>query len=190
MADAVEITDILSEAFADDPFMLWMVGSEKAIRGLFDVFTRDVYLIHGFGHIDDRGAATLWLPAGASGSLSFFGHLRMGWSILLGGGFTAINRMTVTEKAAIKAHPNTPHYYLFAVGVRTSQQGRGLGAAVIREGLKRADSENALAYLENSKPRNTPLYERLGFVTQRRLDIPEAPPLLAMLRQPHQANAS
>ena len=76
-----------------------------------------------------------------------------------------------------------PHYYLFAVGVRKGAQGKGLGGRLIREGLARADAEGAPAYLENSNPKNTPLYERLGFRPTAPLPLPDgAPPLLGMLR--------
>ena len=62
-------------------------------------------------------------------------------------------------------------------------QGRGLGGHLIREGLTRVDTDGAPAYLENSNPKNTPLYERLGFKAIAPLPLPDgAPPLLAMLR--------
>ena len=82
-----------------------------------------------------------------------------------------------------KHHPKAPHYYLFAVGVTPEAQGKGLGGAILREGLKRADEAGAMAYLENSNPKNTLLYERLGFRVTAPLPLPkDAPPLLSMLR--------
>ena len=39
--------------------------------------------------------------------------------------------------ATEKAHPEEPHYYLFAVGVRQESQGRGPGSEVIRPMLRR-----------------------------------------------------
>ena len=59
----------------------------------------------------------------------------------------------------------------------------GSAALIIREGLALADKAGADAYLENSNPRNTPLYERLGFAAVNPLPLADgAPPLLAMLR--------
>jgi len=48
--------------------------------------------------------------------------------------------------------------------------------------LKRVDEQGVPAYLENSNPRNTKLYERVGFVTRGSIAPPGAPPLVAMWR--------
>ncbi len=50
--------------------------------------------------------------------------------------------------------------------------------------LERADAAGMPAYLENSNPRNTPLYERHGFVAQKNIAPKGCPPLLAMWRKP------
>jgi hypothetical protein len=48
--------------------------------------------------------------------------------------------------------------------------------------LKRVDTAREAAYLENSNPKNTRLYERSGFKTRKSISPPGAPPLLAMWR--------
>ena len=83
------------------------------------------------------------------------------------------------------SHPPTPHYYLFAVGVREGMKGKGIGGQLIREGMKSAAKAGVAAYLENSNPLNTPLYERLGFQATAPLSLPVgAPPLLGMICEP------
>lgn len=181
--DAHEVSSILAEAFSDDPVMTWMFGGSGPIRRLFDELTRDVYLAHGFGHITDNAAATLWLPPGGKVRLPFINELRIAASIFRCDGVNALKRAKATAKVVQSNHPQEPHYYLFAVGVRPAHQGKGLGGRIIRAGLERADGDGASAYLENSKPRNTPLYERLGFQPVDFLGLPSgAPPLLGMLR--------
>lgn len=181
--DASQVVDILSEAFADDPVMCWMLGSGRPVRDLFSVLTKHAYLQSGFGDvIDDRGAA-LWLPASIDLQLSIWRRIELASRVLSGGGANAVRRMLATGDVLAKNHPDKPHYYLFAVGVRRSSQGSGFGGALVRAGLARADRDGAAAYLENSKERNTPLYERLGFKPAGLLPLPQgAPPLLAMLR--------
>ncbi len=133
----------------------------------------------------DDSAATLWLPADTHPKLPFLNEMRLAGSILLSGGVKAIARARSTARIVLSSHPKEPHYYLFAVGVRKQMQGCGLGGRIIREGLKQADATGTSAYLENSKPRNTPLYERLGFQPMETVKLPDgAPPLLAMLRAP------
>jgi hypothetical protein len=56
--------------------------------------------------------------------------------------------------------------------------------------LKRADAAGMPAYLENSNPKNTKLYERAGFVTQKSIAPPGAPPLLAMWREARRQDSS
>jgi ribosomal protein S18 acetylase RimI-like enzyme len=56
-----------------------------------------------------------------------------------------------------------PHYYLFALGVRTERQGRGLGSRLISDMLGRSSREATPIYLETQSPENVGLYERLGF---------------------------
>ncbi|NOX82182.1 MAG: GNAT family N-acetyltransferase [Alphaproteobacteria bacterium] len=184
MSDAEEVADILAEAFSTDPVMGWMYGNTQPQRVTFLELAMGVYLRQGFGHVAEGGAAALWLPAHVDVKLPLMGGLRMLFlSLLRSGGLGALKRGHVMEQAMQAGHPEAPHYYLFAVGVRRKMTGRGLGGRIIREGLRRADEAGAPAYLENSNPKNTPLYERLGFKTIAPLALPAgAPQLLGMMR--------
>ncbi len=190
MDDADAAADILAAAFAADPVMRWTFGGNGAFHTIFYELARGVYLKHGFGHIAEGGsgehrAATLWLPAGVPLNLPQLNQLRIASSVIRHGGFSAAARALKVADILETHHPEEPHFYLFAVGVAPRARGKGLGGALLREGLKRADQEGALAYLENSNPKNTPLYERLGFRVTAPLPLPEgAPPLLSMLRAP------
>jgi ribosomal protein S18 acetylase RimI-like enzyme len=77
-----------------------------------------------------------------------------------------------------------PHWYLMIVGVAPELQGQGRGAALVEEGLDRANREALPCYLETSAERNLRLYERLGFqvVESARLGV-GGPPAWAMLRE-------
>ncbi len=185
ISDAETAAEILAEAFAEDPVMSWTFGNARVFRTLFYELASGIYLKHGFGHIVEGAAATLWLPADRPLSLPKMNELRIAMAALWHGGVGAIARALKTSAILAKHHPEEPHYYLFAVGVRPHARGRGLGGRILREGLKRADEEGAIAYLENSNPKNTPLYERLGFRVTAPLPLPAtAPPLLSMVRAP------
>jgi len=82
-----------------------------------------------------------------------------------------------------KNHPHEEHFYLAFIAVAPSLQGMGLGSAIMDATLQRVDARGAPAYLENSNPKNTPLYERHGFVRQRNIAPRTAPPLVAMWRE-------
>lgn len=181
--DAARVADILSEAFWNDPIMNWMFGRQQPIGEMFQVLTKHAYLQHGFGDVVGDEAAALWLPARKRLRLSPWRQFELASRVFISGGAGALSRMKMTGDILRLNHPHEAHYYLFAVGVRERAQGNGLGGALVRAGLARADSDGAAAYLENSKSRNTPLYERLGFAPKGWLPLPEgAPPILAMLR--------
>ncbi|MEE2692158.1 MAG: GNAT family N-acetyltransferase [Pseudomonadota bacterium] len=183
--DAEAVAAVLADAFATDPVMSWTLGGGGRAYRLFLELARRIYLARGFGHIVGDDAATLWLPPGETAAPRLFDELGVAGAVLRAGGLKALMRGKTIGDIMAKHHPPRPHYYLFAVGVRDGRQGEGLGGRLIREGLARADTEGVGAYLENSNPRNTPLYQRLGFAATALLPLPAgAPPLLAMLREP------
>jgi len=181
--DAHEVADILAEAFAKDPVMNWMLGSARPIKLTFLEVAKGILSRKGFGHIVENSAATLWTPAGVTAKLPFLSELRLLFSVFASGGLAAMRRTNNADRLMADSHPPTAHFYLLAVGVRANVQGKGLGGQVIREGLKMADEVGLPVYLENSNPRNTLLYERLGFRKLAPLGLPDgAPPLLGMMR--------
>ena len=60
-------------------------------------------------------------------------------------------------------HPQQPHFYLQFIGAKRSCQGRGIGAALLKQGTRLCDQHHMPAYLESSNERNVPLYQRHGF---------------------------
>ena len=75
-----------------------------------------------------------------------------------------------------KHHPHAPHFYLAFIAVAPRLQGLGLGSALLDATLARIDAAGAAAYLENSNPKNTALYERAGFVARANIAPRGAPP--------------
>lgn len=83
-----------------------------------------------------------------------------------------------------RCHPTEPHWYLPLIGVDPAQQGKGYGSALLKHALTRCDSDQKLAYLESSNPRNIPLYERHGFEVTATIQAGTSPPIFPMLRKP------
>ncbi|MBV9044108.1 MAG: GNAT family N-acetyltransferase, partial [Alphaproteobacteria bacterium] len=79
-------------------------------------------------------------------------------------------------------HPHERHYYLAFIAVAPRLQGIGLGGAILESCIAKIDAAHEAAYLENSNPKNTRLYERMGFVARKSISPPGAPPLIAMWR--------
>ena len=57
-----------------------------------------------------------------------------------------------------------PHWYLMVLGVEPSARRRGVGSALLRSVLDRADTGGHACYLETAQPANVRFYERHGFV--------------------------
>jgi ribosomal protein S18 acetylase RimI-like enzyme len=187
-ADAAPLARLFAAAFASDPVFGWIArrGPKRAIgleRFFFWVLkTRAI----PFGEVwvaDDGGAAAAWLPPDAPASPGgFFEQLRllpMFWRLC---GIPRLARGSAMADAMEKHHPKEPHYYLSFVAVAPRLQGLGLGSAILDATLKRADAQGWSAYLENSNPKNTRLYERHGFVAKPSIAPSGAPPLLPMWR--------
>ena len=93
-------------------------------------------------------------------------------------------RVSRAQRALEEHHPTEPHYYIRWIGVRPGLRGQGLGSALMRPTLDRCDSTDLPAYLEASSERSAALYERLGFVLQGVLELPDGGPRVWPMRRP------
>ncbi|MBN6058267.1 GNAT family N-acetyltransferase, partial [Nonomuraea sp. RK-328] len=95
-------------------------------------------------------------------------------------------RSRALGEALTGRHPNRePHLYLPCMGVVGGRQGAGLGSAMLRHRLERADADGLGAYLEASSPRSRALYLRHGFEDLGEpVRVADSPPLWPMWRRP------
>jgi GNAT superfamily N-acetyltransferase len=190
--DVPVVAAILGEAFRDDPVFTWLVPHpERRHRGVPDYFltlARQLYVPHHEVYLTESAlGAALWLPPGVSAdSLRSLAMLPLLWRLYWTSGIVGLRRANVIARAMAAHHPPQPHYYLHAVGVRSSWQGHGIGSALIQHVTARCDRDHCLAYLENTNPRNLPLYERNGFQVTHAWQVPGGgPPIWFMVRTPH-----
>lgn len=184
-ADARQVGEITADAFRNDPFNRWLLGTEAGIRGVFVPLARHVYVPNGFSYrLGDEGAA-MWMLSEGDDRLGFWALQKLRFNALFRASKGAIGRIERSVAAMEAAHPAFPHAYLFTIGVRPRAQGKGLGRALIAPVLAACDRAGLPAYLENSNPANRGFYGACGFERSGWIE-PElgAPPLEAMLRQP------
>jgi GNAT superfamily N-acetyltransferase len=186
--DAASLARLFAAAFASDPVFDWIArrGPRRA-EGLERFFfwllqTRAI----PFGEVwlaDDGSAAAAWLPPDVPATAGgFMEQIRLLPMFLRLCGLPRMARGSAMADAMEKHHPHARHYYLAFIAVAPRLQGMGLGSAILEATLKRADNAALPAYLENSNPKNTGLYERHGFVRRQNIAPPGAPPLIAMWR--------
>lgn len=162
-------TDLLVDAFDGHPPGLQLFREPGAAAKLryFMRCTCNYALMFGECHAteDERGVA-LWLLPNATRMTP--------WRMFRAGMMTAPFQLGLrdfeafaafakhTDQIHRKALPE-PHYYLFALGVRSDAQGGGVGSHLIHAMLKRESRHAKPIYLETQSPNNVGLYERLGF---------------------------
>jgi GNAT superfamily N-acetyltransferase len=181
-SDVPDICDSLARAFHDDPVTAWALPSARRRPAQSKRFYRErlrTLLPEEMVFCDEqRRGAAIWSP-----------HDRWRSSV------AELARMRVVTRRALpflvgaqrveQAHPSEPHYYLAILGVSPAAQGSGLGSALLRPMLDRCDREGVPAYLESSKERNVPFYERHGWRVTGELDFPSGgPKLWLMWRDP------
>lgn len=167
-ADLAAVTDVLVDAFADDPVQQWLFAPaadpDAGRRALFEVFVEDYFWLgHTYVVLDADGiaGAALWAPpdrevlreARVQDLLDALApHL----------GAELLPRLG--ELARTHGHrPAVPHLYLGILGVRPDRQSRGHGADLLAPVLADCDRTGLAAHLESSNEHNIAFYERLGF---------------------------
>ena len=159
----------LERAFSTDPMFTWIFPDPERRARALRCLNR-VPLAYGlrYGLIrqaHDGMAVAIWLPPGRGITVS--GMIRAGLATVpLRIGWRAFVRFGRANDVMGRIHKKCvpePHWYLLIVGVDPEFQGRGLGSALVNEGLARADEARCPCYLETSDTRNLPWYERHGF---------------------------
>ena len=184
-ADVRTVARALARAFEHDPVGAWFLPDERdrlrrLERGFASVYVKRLALPHGAAlTTQDTAGAALWIPPNAKlPNLTLLPYLAAAWGRHL--------RRAMKGMALMDAHhPHEPHYYLPIIGVDPVRQGEGIGSALLRPVLERADAEGMPAYLEATTPGNRRLYERHGFALTEEIHLPyDGPPLALMWREP------
>jgi ribosomal protein S18 acetylase RimI-like enzyme len=184
----------LERAFASDSLFGWIfpdpVQRSQALRVMNRVLVQYGLRYGRVTESNDGMAVAIWIPPGRTITAS--GMIRCGLlGMALGIGFRPLAKFVGANKVMGKFHKKyvpEPHWRLLTVGVDPNLQGRGLGSALVKEGLARADDANCPCYVETSEERNLAFYERLGFVVIGTAPQGKgAPPGWAMRRDPQRS---
>ena len=163
--DLETLVHTLSDSFARDPMFNWVFPRTHLYPFFFRMLVKDVYLPRGIVHIEQQGrAAALWLPPEQRFHVApRLGLLKLCVKLIQQDGLRPLWRMHQQGSVFAKHLPSEPHYYLQFIGCRHSDQGRGVGAELLKNGTRICDERGMPAYLECSNERNLPLYQRHGF---------------------------
>lgn len=181
----------MAEAFREEPNFTYMLPNsdtrERRLSWFFGSFVARLGLRYGEVYAPSAGGGgAVWIRPGSG--VSPWGALRAGLAVIpfriglhgarraatLGGRIDALR-----EEVAPPLH-----WYLMALGVRPSDQRKGLGRELVRPVLDRADRDGIPCYLETFRERTAGYYRRLGFEVVRLDALPGGPPFWCMTRSP------
>ncbi len=184
--DLPMLVETLVAAFVDDPVMTWCVPDPRRrpriLRAIFELVA-DVNQPHGEVFITEPApvAGAVWVPFDCRATCED-AELLTAW--YLEAAEENAERACVVLELMDQCHPQESHDYLLALGTRPEWQSRGLGSALLREGLARCDREGRPSYLEATTEGNRRLYLRHGFEVTGEIRLPDGPSMWSMWREP------
>jgi ribosomal protein S18 acetylase RimI-like enzyme len=190
-ADVPDLAAVLSRSFHDDPLMTFLFP-DQATRDadLHVLFTlaASAGLRRGHTYVlaepaGEIAGAAIWSPPEVE-PLSDDETGPLVDAIVGRYGDEGLMRIGAMSEAMDANHPDSPHLYLFIVGVDPSRQGNGLGERLLAPTLAHCDATGTAAYLESTNPRNIGFYQRLGFDTVSEFHPEGGPLLTGMWRDP------
>lgn len=180
------VADILGSAFVDDPILEWLCGEPAIYSSLFLLEIDTLYKQHRHIYLNkDKTGAAIWLPPGVAVKPAL--HWRLfptAFQLIRESGLKSLQRSSQFVQLMAQWHIQEPHFYLHAVGASLGNQGRGLGSALLKAGLKACDEAAIPAYLESTNEKNNPLYERFGFEVIGEQRLPDGGPMIWFMQRP------
>jgi ribosomal protein S18 acetylase RimI-like enzyme len=191
-----ELIALYRRAFWDDPAIVFMLPDEKHRARTMDAYMR-MQIRYGFRYgrvltIADEGrlrVGSVWLPPGEAPP-HLLGLIRCGFVQLLlsNPNVPSLRKFFALSAEIEKLHKKDvpkQHWYLMLLAVDPPDQGKGFGGAVLGPELEEADRRGLPCYVETTKARNVPFYEKQGFVVKKEIAIPMGgPPVWTMIREP------
>lgn len=162
----------LGRAFQTDPLWMAMIRDsdrrpELLVR-MFTGLTKATVAARGVAEkTPELNGVALWLPPGCDIGLwamarSGFAMPRFVMSLPRQDRKRMMTVLSQIEERKQALMPE-PHWYVAAIGIDPDHQGKGLGSALMRYGIARADRDKTPIYLETETESNVGFYQRLGF---------------------------
>ncbi len=186
-SDLDRVVEIMVGAFYDDPVWSWAFPDPDLRRAQHRRFWR--LYVEGAARYPsvwlnaDETAAAVWIPPRGT-DLSPAQEARVEPLLVELLGPEDAPRVIGAGDAFERAHPHeVEHYYLSLLGTDPAHRGKGVGLALLKQTLTRADEDDVPAYLEASNPANVALYERYGFRPRSTFTLPGGPEVTTMWRE-------
>jgi ribosomal protein S18 acetylase RimI-like enzyme len=186
--DLDELGAVLGRAFDDDPVMGFVISARpvgpRAAMLLRLFASKHLEEDQVYVAVDDATGRILggsvWAPPG-HWKVPLGAYLRHTPTLLRIFGLRGVTKIGVLD-AIERNHPGDPHHYLAVLGTDPSEQGRGIGSALMAPVIEQCDAEGLPAYLESSKESNVAFYGRHRFEVTKPFAIKGGPTMYFMWR--------
>lgn len=173
-SDKSIVLDILCASFDTNKSINYVIkqgkNREKEVRNLMGYSFEICYL---FGKVwlsnDKKACALVLFPDKKKTSpKTIFLDLRLALSCI---GITRVFKILKRDSAIKSCYPKPPIYYLWFIGVKVKEQGKGIGKALLNEIITESVLLKRPIYLETSMAENIDFYKKAGFELYHELDF-------------------
>ncbi|MGB6552296.1 MAG: GNAT family N-acetyltransferase [Candidatus Binataceae bacterium] len=162
----------LARAFHDDPLMVYTIPDPadraRMLPGVYAPMIRFGFLageIYATASADAPEGVALWLPPNAKWTRENIeaSGMHLLANLIGNNAYQRYREVVGREWQARERDMPEACWYLLLLGVEPGCQRRGLGGALMRPILQRADAVRLACYLETEKERNVAFYMKQGF---------------------------
>jgi ribosomal protein S18 acetylase RimI-like enzyme len=194
LEDLETATQVISEAFIDDPLCTFMLpyrrGRVKTLQKFFRLYAEiSIQQGGGFGSGNPLQGVAFWeLPNQPEISIIIKSVGRILPLVLSMYPIGFVRARSIFQQIDVlhKRYVDQPHYYLDNIGVLTSARGKGVASKLIWPILKMADEQKMVVYTDTVTRSNVPFYEHFGFNCEETTTIPKTGITVWALRRPIQ----
>jgi ribosomal protein S18 acetylase RimI-like enzyme len=164
-----EFTGILSRAFYNDPFYVWIMPDDnkriQQIEWWMRILLKYTLLYGEIHYTEDRKAVAMWLgpdrPIVNDFKIFSMGLILYPIKIGIRNFMRALDISGQWDKEHKKMDKR--HYYLMVIAVEPELQGKGIGSRLMQLGLKKADNDGLECFLETVTPEDVQFYRKHNF---------------------------
>lgn len=159
--------DILSECFESNKTVNWIVKQDSRrkdrIRDLID-YSFETCLESGLSYLTNDHAGVI-ICSMSNDKLPVLEEAYLTLQFVLKvTGIDGIAKALRREDYIKQFHPQDGEFiYIWFIGLRKTEQGKGVGSAMLGEIINKSNEQNIPIYLETSTERNIGFYKKHGF---------------------------
>ncbi|MFX0007270.1 MAG: GNAT family N-acetyltransferase [Candidatus Hermodarchaeota archaeon] len=174
-------SQIVSQAFFDDPLMLYLFPKPKERNGKLRLMMELLirigmkYGIVNATSLELEGIA-VWFPSSKAKITPLMGLLNGGFSYFFKLGSKTVRKQNRIYNYIYTKHKkllSSYHWYLSIIAINPVYQGMGFSRILLSSMFSQIDKQNISYFLDTNNKENVPIYKRFGFRILEEYQIPD-----------------